>query len=142
VNDSRKLKHDLSIHFHLILYGLKLSVHLSCFVNEGYSCEMITQHFYVDFSIKALYISDVYIKNKVTLFLQTLFQALVTPSEKHLESHQKVQWRPGSWGPPLNLLLALQMFLRGSYESLKESLQKQSYFVLDIHGCNFILVLI
>jgi hypothetical protein len=36
---------------------------------------------------KLLYIvwkTAVYIKNKVTLFLQTLIQALVTPSERHL----------------------------------------------------------
>jgi hypothetical protein len=77
----------------------------------------------------------VYIENKVTLFLQTPFQAPITPNERHLESNQQVQWRSGSWGPPLNLLIALQMSSRGSYGSLKVGLQNQSYFILDIHGC-------
>jgi hypothetical protein len=65
------------------------------------------------------WILALYIKNAVTLFLQTLFPALVTPFQRHLESKQKVQWRPSRPGPPLNLLLALHMPLKGSYESLK-----------------------
>jgi hypothetical protein len=28
------------------------------------------------------------------MFLQTHFQALLTPSERHLKSNQNVQWRP------------------------------------------------
>jgi hypothetical protein len=84
--------------------------------------------------------SAVYIKNKVTRFLKSLFQALVTPSEKHLESNQKVQWRPPRPGTPLNLLIALQTFLRGSYERLKEGFQKSSYFVLNIHGWHSIII--
>jgi hypothetical protein len=80
------------------------------------------------------HISRVYIKNKVTLFLNSLFQALVTLFERHLEKTQKVQWQPASWGPPLNLLVALQMSLKWSYGSLKVGLQKQSFFVYELHG--------
>jgi hypothetical protein len=38
------------------------------------------------------------IHKQVTMYLQTRFQTPITPSERHLESNQKVQWRPGSWG--------------------------------------------
>jgi hypothetical protein len=53
--------------------------------------------------------------------LRTRFQPSIPLSERHLESNQKVQWWPRSWRPPLNLLVALQMSLKESYESLKVS---------------------
>jgi hypothetical protein len=56
--------------------------------------------------------------------MQPHFQAPATPFERHLESNQKVQLRPPRPGPPLNLLIALQMSLKGSYGSLKVVLQK------------------
>jgi hypothetical protein len=49
---------------------------------------------------------------------------------------------PHDNGLPWNLLVSLQMSLRGSYKSSKAAFQKQSYFVLDIHRCNVFLVLI
>jgi hypothetical protein len=59
---------------------------------------------------------------------------LSTIFERHLENNQEVQWRPGSWGPPINLLVALQMSLRESYESLKEGFQKSSCTLLTKRG--------
>jgi hypothetical protein len=49
----------------------------------------------------------------------------------NLESNQKVQLRTPRPGPPLNLLIALQMSLKGSYGSLKLGLQKQSYIFIN-----------
>jgi hypothetical protein len=43
------------------------------------------------FELYISHIPDLYIKNKVTLFLQTHFHALVTPFERHLKSNRKVQ---------------------------------------------------
>jgi hypothetical protein len=78
--------------------------------------------------------SAVYIKNKVTLFLEPHCQAPITPFDRYLESNEKVQWRPPRPGPPLNILIALQISVKVSYGSLTVGLQKQSYFVLDIHS--------
>jgi hypothetical protein len=80
-----------------------------------------------------LHFAAMYMKNKVNRFLRTLFQALVAPSERHLESNQRVHWRPPRPRPPLNLLIHLQMSLGGSGEGLGDDLQKQSCFVLNIH---------
>jgi hypothetical protein len=67
--------------------------------------------------------------NKVTRVPEACTQALVTPSERHLERNHRVPGRPGSWGPPWNLLVSLQVSLRGSYKSLKAGFRNSSYFV-------------
>jgi hypothetical protein len=101
--------------------------------NNGSSCSVMLA-LVANRATLSLHSAMCYKEQSNSAFLQTLFQALVTPSEKQLEGNQNVQWRPGSWGPPLNLFIALRMFLKASYESLREGLQKQSYVVLNIHG--------
>jgi hypothetical protein len=73
--------------------------------------------------------------NKVTRVPETRLQAPLTPCERHLERNQNVPGRPGSWGPSWNLLVSLQVSLRGSYGSLKASFRNPSYFVYNLPGC-------
>jgi hypothetical protein len=76
--------------------------------------------------------------NKVTLIPETGRQAPVTPSDLHKEGNQKIPGQPGSWEPPWNLRVSLQVSLRGSHRSLKAGFRKSSYFVYNLPGCNFI----
>jgi hypothetical protein len=59
----------------------------------------------------------------LVLWLHPLFQALTTPPERHQEINQEVPGRPGSWGPPWNLLVSLLMSLRGSCGSFKKGVE-------------------
>jgi hypothetical protein len=78
------------------------------------------------------FISAVCVKNKVTLFLQTHFQAPKLPLRDIWRATRRLG--PHDAGPPLNILVDLQMSLKESYGSLYVGLQKHSYFELDTHG--------
>jgi hypothetical protein len=56
--------------------------------------------------------------NKVTRVPKTRLQAPVALSERHLEINQKIPGRPGSWRPPWNLLVSLQVSRKRSYGRL------------------------
>jgi hypothetical protein len=61
---------------------------------------------------------------KLNRLLQPLFQAPVTPSERHQERNQKVPGCPRSWGSLWNLLVSLLMSLGGSNGRLKKWLEQ------------------
>jgi hypothetical protein len=74
-------------------------------------------------------------KQSNSKFFKPSFKVPLIPLKRYqnLERYQKVPGRPGSRGLPWNLLVSLQVSLRGSYGRLNKSFRNSSYFVYNLH---------
>jgi hypothetical protein len=62
----------------------------------------------------------------------------ITPFSRHPERNQKVPGRPGSWGPPWNLLVSLRVSGKRSYGRLNAGVETQVFLRTPVESMGYL----